>query len=945
MIDGSLNKPLVEPLTRREQEILQLLIENLSNNQIAEKLTLAPSSVKWYVKQIYAKLEVNERYQVADRARELGLVSTNEKSSAPKNNLPSSMTPFIGRQDQIGQVGRMVTDPKCRLITLTGAGGVGKTRLALKIAETSISAFRHGVWLVELASLSDAALVDQAVAAVFGLSGDHNRDTIELLRDYLREKKLLLVMDNCEQLIDACAHLAEILLRSCPDIHILVTSREALDIEGEIPFSVPSLAFPDPHHLPKIEAIPQYEAVQLFVERTRSFVPTFSISAENAKEIVRICRRLDGIPLALELAAARVKVLGVDQIANRLEESFELLTGGFRTALPRHQTMRESIKWSYELLSETERSVLCRFSVFSGGWTLEEAEEICTDELISAFTVIDLLTQLVNKSLVTVENEPVKGLRYYLMDTIWDFAQENLLEVDQDRSIYTKHFEFFYNLARSAEPNLRGSEQVAWFDRLANELPNLRVALEWGLKTNLIMGLRLAAALALFWHIRGQVSEGLSWLSKGLKSLVLDDQSIDLTGQAENGLLQHLTHAKALASAGFLWKTVGEYKKATTLLEESLAIYQGLDTEDQTGLAYTLLQLASCATALGNYERSATYATQCLTLYRTMNDAYGISECFLAQGNNETDPMRAKNLFLEALEIKRRIGDINGLAYTQQLLSEITVQETDFERARAWLEESLEVYRKVGNKKSIVNGLYNLAWIAWVKGDYQPAVQQISAAISLSQDIEEKMLVATNLLMRSDIHLAQGNYTECSADIHSARRIGQEMGYKPIAALALVKQGHLAFVQGQLDQSQKHLLEGLSLSRGLDHKNVGAFCLYHLGRTAAAKQELTVARSYYVQSMQLFYEMNFWYWDYIAYSLEGLAELSLLQGNAGLAVRLYAASRRMFQHLANTLSPTERKWREEVLAAAQAALGETAYQQQWDEGYSVETIEAVMNFC
>jgi predicted ATPase/DNA-binding CsgD family transcriptional regulator len=330
----------LEPLTRRELEILQLLAEHLSNNEIAQKLTLAPSSIKWYTKQIFAKLGINSRQQVAGRARELGLLNASPSPPPAAHNLPIAMTPFIGRSAQVEQVKHMIAEQKCRLVTLTGAGGVGKTRLALKVAEELVGKFKHGVWLVELASLNSGALVDQTVAAIFGLSGDPEHSPRALLEEYLRDKNLLLVLDDSEGVIVDCARLVDVLLRFCPGLQILVTSRESLGSEGEIPFSVPSMTFPDPLRLPPLEHLTQYEAVHLFADRARSISPNFAISAENARDIASICKRLDGIPLAIELAAARVKILSVKHIASHLEESFKLLAGGFRTAIPRHQTMR-----------------------------------------------------------------------------------------------------------------------------------------------------------------------------------------------------------------------------------------------------------------------------------------------------------------------------------------------------------------------------------------------------------------------------------------------------------------------------------------------------------------------------------------------------------------------------------------------------------------------------
>jgi predicted ATPase/DNA-binding CsgD family transcriptional regulator len=339
----------LEPLTRRELEILQMLAEHLSNNEIALKLTLAPSSIKWYTKQIFAKLGINNRQQVAQRALELDLLKANPPSLPSAHNLPVSMTPFIGRQAQVEQVTRMISEMGYRLVTLTGAGGVGKTRLALKVAEELVGKFKNGVRLVELASLNNGALVDQTVAAVFGLTGDPDHSTLELLEEYLRDKHLLLVLDDSELVIADCARLADMLLRLYPGLHILVTSRESLGLEGEIPFSVPSMTFPDPQRLPPLEHLNQYEAVHLFIDRARSISPGFTITQENARDVASISKRLDGIPLAIELAAARVKILTVKQIASHLEESFKLLAGGFRTALPRHQTMRSSIEMKHSI--------------------------------------------------------------------------------------------------------------------------------------------------------------------------------------------------------------------------------------------------------------------------------------------------------------------------------------------------------------------------------------------------------------------------------------------------------------------------------------------------------------------------------------------------------------------------------------------------------------------
>ncbi len=399
--------------------------------------------------------------------------------------------------------------------------------------------------------------------------------------------------------------------------------------------------------------------------------------------------------------------------------------------------------------------------------------------------------------------------------------------------------------------------------------------------------------------------------------------------------------AKALVATGTLWKMSSEYSKAIIVLDESLVIYREIENGEHIGLADALLQLASCATALGNYRQANDFVNESLRLYQDSNDLFGISECFLVLGNNETDPASAKSYLMDAMEVKRKIGDTNGLAYTLQQLCEITVYETDFDRTYAWLDESLDFYQKAGNQKSVVNTLYFFAWLAWVLGDYFLATRRISRSISLSQNIEETVLFARGLLMRSDIQLSQDDFEACTTDIQAALKIGQKIANDGIIASAMVKQGRLAIIRGQMAYADKILHDALALSRTFDKKNTVAFNLYNLGRVACAQNDLGLARSYFQQSIRIFYDMNFWYWDYIAYSLEGLAKIALLQSKTDQAARLYGAARHLFQGLENTMSPIERQWREDDLATIRATLGDDYYQRLWDEGYALTTEEAV----
>ncbi|MEK7327551.1 MAG: protein kinase, partial [Chloroflexota bacterium] len=371
--------------------------------------------------------------------------------AAPTTNLPTQLSKFIGREKEITQLKKRLAEN--RLITLTGSGGVGKTRLSIQLASELLSEFPHGAWLVDLAPLTDPALVPQTAAAVLDVKPQGNQPVLTALTDYLRAKKLLLVLDNCEHLIEACAQLAEALLRACPDLRLLTTSREAFGVEGEVIVRVPSLSLPSLQNA-TLAAIAEAEAVQLFVERASAALPGFALNEANAPIIAQVCRRLDGVALAIELAASRVKLLKVEQIAARLDDAFRFLTGGSRTALPRQQTLRATIDWSYNLLSELERRLLCRLSVFAGGWTLEAAEAVCAGEGLESYEILDLLIQLVNKSLVAVEREQGEEARYRLLETIREYALERLAASGEAETVRREHAEFFLALAQEADPHL-----------------------------------------------------------------------------------------------------------------------------------------------------------------------------------------------------------------------------------------------------------------------------------------------------------------------------------------------------------------------------------------------------------------------------------------------------------------------------------------------------------
>lgn len=442
------------------------------------------------------------------------------------NNLPTQLTSFIGRENEIAELKQELDQH--RLVTLTGSGGTGKTRLSLQVAADLLEKFDHGVWFIELAPLTDPDLIPQTILSAIGIIEQPGKTPLEVLKEYLHEKQMLIVLDNCEHLVSASAQVVNALLNAAPKLKIMASSREALGVKGEASYPVPSLSLPDLKHLPEFDQLSQYEAVRLFIDRALLVAPHFVVDKDNAPHIAQICYRLDGIPLAIELAVARIKMLSVEQISTRLGDRFRLLTGGARTALPRQQTLRALIDWSYDILTENERLLLRRLSVFAGGWTLEAAEEVCVGverDTISPYDILDLLTQLVNKSLVVViaEGSQSGETRYRMLETIRQYAREKLLEAGGSEVIRDRHLAYFVKLIEQAEPELYRSNQALWLNKLDDELDNLRMALEWALAIDAESGLRIAALPWRWSDMHDYFREMGEWLSQFLERYPVAD--------------------------------------------------------------------------------------------------------------------------------------------------------------------------------------------------------------------------------------------------------------------------------------------------------------------------------------------------------------------------------------------------------------------------------------
>ena len=546
-------------------------------------------------------------------------------SPPPYNNLPLQLTSFVGREREVAEVERLLAK-EARLLTLTGPGGSGKTRLALAAVSRLTERFEDGVWWVELAPISDSTLVAQAVAQVLMIREEPGQPLIEILARDLASTELVLVLDNCEHLLGACVRIADALLRACPNLRILATSREALSIAGERSWLVPSLSLPDPENPPALESLASYEGIRLFVERGRAVASGFGLTSENAGAVAQLCNRLDGMPLAIELAAARLRVLSVEQISRRLEDPLALLSTKDRTADTRHRTLRATLEWSHELLGEPERAMLRRLSAFAEGWELEAAEAVCSEDGIEERDVLELLSNLVDKSMVVSVPDTGGALRYGMLEPVRQYGQEKLEESGEAEKVRERHARYYLALAEEAEPELK--EQGAWLERLGAEHANFRAALSWSLdaedaeeptEERAELGLRLAAALAQarFWAANSY-SEGLGWLERALRASSSPPLAVRI---------------KALDEAGYIAVWQGQYEKAVALLEESFAVSKQLGDRlcivaSLFGLGNGLLQLD------GNRERVDALCEEAEALRREpLDPPQAVAPCSCSSGS------------------------------------------------------------------------------------------------------------------------------------------------------------------------------------------------------------------------------------------------------------------------------------------------------------------------
>jgi non-specific serine/threonine protein kinase len=659
-------------------------------------------------------------------------------SSSPreqKTNLPIPLTSFIGREKEVERIQQRLAAH--RLVTLIGVGGIGKTRLSQQVANQLIDNYANGVWLVEFAALNDPMLVPQSVATVFGIQqGASHSALVETLIRFLRAKTMLMILDNCEHLLDACAGLTDKLLKSCPNLKILATSREALGIIGEALYPVPSLTIPDIQQISPIEKLNDYESVRLFNERAQLVQMDFALTKENASSVSQICSRLDGIPLAIELAAVRVQTLAAEQIAEQLDQCFHILTGGSRTALPKHQTLHASIDWSWHLLHDAEQILLRRLSVFAGGFILEAVEQVCAGDGIESRQMLGLITQLVAKSLVVENQSSGQERRYRLLETIRQYAREKLIEAGEEENIRTQHLKYYLQLLGQAEPEFKTPAQIEWNARLHAERANIRAALEWACTTDVEAGLYISGRLWRYWE-DFDLREGEHWLKKLLE------------------LPESHTYPRARAKALYAYGIIVHLTNQHSLLEKT--------------------------------------AQECLALHRASGDQGGeidgliLLARFMWASNKIA---QASELYLRALDISESLGDVWRKAYVLAHLGWLG-------KDRAWYwKETITFLRKQGDVRLLQDTLGPMGYFEVLNGDIESAQRTLNEAAQLSRTSKLKRSMGHVLRALSVIETQKGNFEKAYAlleeDINTTSQLGHRIDYlwnRALLGRVLVRQG------------------------------------------------------------------------------------------------------------------------------------------------------------
>src|SRR5215207_2578234 len=705
------------------------------------------------------------------------------------NNLPLQATPLIGREREVEAVCGLLRSPETRLLTLLGPGGTGKTRVGLQVAAELVDDFEDGVFFVPIAAITDPTLVAPTIARVLGLSEGGAQPPEELLEGYLRDRQTLLLLDNLEQVLES-ASVVDRLLSTAANLKILATSRIPLGLYGEYEFPVPPLSLPDPESLPPLEHLPEYEAVRLFVERARAVKPDFSLTEENAPAVVEICARLDGLPLAIELAAARTKLLPPRAMLDRLCDRLKLLTGGARNLPQRQRTLRSAIEWSYGLLDEGEKILFGRLGVFSGGATLEGIEAVCDAPGDLPVDVLDGASLLLDKSLLRQVEGAADEPRFVMLETIHEFASERLEDSSDAEAARHAHAEYFLALAEEAEPMLWGAEDAAWLDRLEEEHDNMRAALSWAIEhEEAKLALRLGGALRWFWYMEGYYGEGRRWLEAVLGK--------DQGAAAE-------ARARALEGVGWLASGQGDLDRAQAAADEGLKLSTEAGLGDVVAADFQDVLGEAVARQRGNYEWAAELLEESLALHREARDIIGVAWSLgnLANASGDRgDHERAKELYEEGLALSRELGGAELLGAYLISLGYVFLLEGDLERATALNEEAVELYRKRGHRGRLQAALDNLGWAALVRGDHQRAEALHEESLMLCKELGDKLIGSESIEGLACAAAAKGEAERAAILFGAAEALREAVGYQQTPRECSLREPYLTTARSRVGEA------------------------------------------------------------------------------------------------------------------------------------------------
>lgn len=834
-----------------------------------------------------------------------------------RHNLPLQLTSFVGREREIREVNALLGG--ARLLTLTGAGGVGKTRMALQVAAYVLDEFPDGVWVVELGRISNPALIPHSVASAVGaLEEQGGRPLTETLIDFLRSLNVLVILDNCEHLLTDCANLALALLQACRSLRIVATSLQPLGVPGELTYRVSSLALP--------EGSESYsEAVRLFIDRASSSRPGFELRNGSLAAVVDICRHLDGIPLALELAAARVKVLAPEQIAERLVDRFRLLSGGTRTDLPQHQTLRAVMDWSYQLLAVEEQVLLRRLAAFVGSFPLEAAESACAGDGVGEKDVFELLTRLVDKSLVVTEEHP-RTVRYRLLETVREYGREKLRDAGEFATIHTRHRDWYLALAERAAPEiLSGPHQREWLGRVELEHDNLRAALEWShaASDGAEPMLRLAGALWWYWFTRGNWTEAREWLTRGLS-------------RQEGASAQ--VRSRALVGLAIILWVHGEPQRTTALAEESLALSEA--GEDTWGTATALLALGIVASEGGAMPRAVQVLERSLTLFQTLHHPVGIaiSQLYLGYAVAGHDYGRAVQLFENSQALLRRVGDRRSLAVVVGTLGDAAWLQGNYHRAVELYEECGALGRELGYRERIAYSLLGLGGVASARGEYDKAIALAEQSLETYRQIRWQMGIGLCLRRLGTTAVNHKDFTKARAWFQEALEIFRALEQPSHIGDVLDALGVVSWGTGDPDGAATFYAQALELFRQVNDGLGIAEVLVHQGKIAQRQGDAAAALAKYRSALTIRWDFGFKLG--IAECLEALASLTLRGDEPSPGAHLLGAAAAIRESLNAPIPPLDRDEVEQAERTARKRLG-GRFSELYDEGRKLTLEQAV----